>query len=125
MYVFIEAGLYLLAGLSILLATTNLWKLIHRLPIFKTEIDPIEIAHAYIALGRNKQAIDILNQALIESPGRVQLIHLLKALQQENVLIETLVPANPGSREKTAEFSYLVFPVMSQSNASNQSQLMR
>ena len=62
----------------------------------KDEIDPIVESEIYICLGRKAQAIEVLKQALLETPNRVHLMNKLCELQE----LSDLDPSIPYPQHK-------------------------
>jgi hypothetical protein len=108
-YQLLTVALYtlLLSGFMILLV--SLWGLIRSLFGNKKEIDPIVEAEIYITLGRKAQAIEVLNQALQETPNRVCFMNKLDELKGVPASVKPKSVLYTGRSPQTANLNYLMY----------------
>ncbi len=79
---FYTLALYLICGVGLVILLNGIWRLVTHRFASRTEIDPVAEAEAYIAIGRKSQAIEVLNQALLETPNRFYILNKLDELQE-------------------------------------------
>ena len=104
----VTAVLYVISGLAFLFVLIYLRTFIKRLLGNDSEIDPVAEAEIYVALGRKNQAIEVLNQALLDTPNRVYIMKKLDELQGFLASVPVASATYSGKSSKAADLNYLM-----------------